>query len=934
MYRILYCLKDQHDWKLVLLAAAVCIFSSVVAVLTIERAQSTSGAQRIQWVLTAGAAGGFGIWATHFIAMLAYNPGVNTGYDLRLTLLSLICAIGLSAGGIEIGISRGFRYSSLAGGAVLGAGIAAMHFLGMMALDLPGRIIWAPDLVSLAIGFAVTLSAATMWAVNQPTGDAAEKHWPGNRWITRAAPLLLTLAIVSLHFTAMGAITVRPDPTRAIGGLALSPGSMSLAITMAAIAVLALCAFAVISGRRLDLMRDESNRRFRVLLEGLEDTAIFLLDPQGRVTDWNAGGDRNNGYPIAEITGRVYADVCAVDADFPARYREALKQAELEGRAELEGPARRADGKPFWGQTLLRALRDGEGKLLGFANITHEITERKAAENAVKTTARQLDAALSNMPMGLCLFDRNERLILANHRFIDFYKLDESLVQPGVSFRTLLVAIMNQRDERPDESTIEAFHARHRELIALPSGGAYVSDYFPGRVMSISHRPMADGGWVSTFEDITERRASEARIQHMARHDALTGLPNRTHFNDAFEIELARAGQNGEYLGMVAFDIAQFKEINDRLGHQAGDEVLKKLAARLVDHAHVDGRLVARFGGDEFNSMRRFKRLEDLRDAVQKLYDCTCEPIRIGDEDIVLTINMGISIYPQDGQAREVLLNNADLAMQRAKTVTGRALCYYDAAMDEAARERNAIAKDLKRALKDEEFRLFYQVQQSVISGGITGYEALIRWKHPVRGFISPADFISVAEDCGAIVEIGAWVLRTACREAVSWGNNLKIAVNLSPVQLNDVSLIETVRQVLIETGLSPSRLELEITESTIIGDKAHALHLLRQIKALGVTIAIDDFGTGYASLDTLNSFPFDKIKIDRSFLMEADKSAQARAIVRAILALGKSLEIPVLAEGVETEAQLGLLREEGCEEAQGYLLGRPVEFIGAVKAA
>ena len=220
------------------------------------------------------------------------------------------------------------------------------------------------------------------------------------------------------------------------------------------------------------------------------------------------------------------------------------------------------------------------------------------------------------------------------------------------------------------------------------------------------------------------------------------------------------------------------------------------------------------------------------------------------------------------------------------------------------------------------------------MSGEITGYGALIRWKHPVRGFISPIDFISVAEDSGAIVEIGAWVLRTACREAVSWGNNLKIAVNLSPVQLNEIGLIETVQQVLIETGLSPSRLELEITESTIIGDKTRALHLLRQIKALGVTIAIDDFGTGYASLDTLNSFPFDKIKIDRSFLMEADKSAQARAIVRAILALGKSLEIPVLAEGVETEAQLGLLREEGCEEAQGYLLGRPVEFIGTVKAA
>ncbi len=929
MYRILYCLKDQHDWKLVLLAAVVCVFSSVVAVLTIERAQSTSGAQRMQWILTAGAAGGFGIWATHFIAMLAYNPGIAMGFNLRLTLLSLVCAMGITVGGIEIGISRGFRYSSFIGGAVLGTGIASMHYLGMMALDVPGRIAWTFDLVAISIGLGVVLGAIAMWAINQ-----SGQKTPRGRWITRLSPLLLVLAIVSHHFTAMGAVTVLPDPAHAFGGLVLSPGSMSLAITMAAIAVLALCAFAVISGRKLDLMRDESNRRFRVLLEGLKDTIIFLLDPQGRVTDWNTGSNRNNGYRVEDITGRVYADVCAVDTDFPIRYREALKRAELEGSAELEGPARRADGGLFWGQTLLRALRDNDGKLLGFANITHEITARKAAEDAVRTSARNLDAALSNMPMGLCLFDRNERLILANRRFIDFYRLDETLVQPGVSFRALLTTIMNQRNDQPDESAVEALHARHRELIAQPNGGTYVSDYFPGRFMSISHRPMADGGWVSTFEDITERRATEARIQHMSRHDALTGLPNRTHFNDAFELELALAGQNGEYLGMVAFDIAQFKEINDRLGHQAGDEVLQKLSKRLVDHAHVDGRLVARFGGDEFNSMRRFKRLEDLRAAVQKLYDCTCEPFRIGDEDIVLNVNMGVSIYPQDGQTREALLNNADLAMQRAKTVTGRGLCYYDAGMDEAARERNAIAKDLIRALKDDEFRLFYQVQQSVKTGEITGYEALIRWKHPVRGFIPPIDFISVAEDCGSIVEIGDWVLRTACREAASWNNNLKVAVNLSPVQLNTVSLIETVQQVLIETGLSPSRLELEITESTIIGDKAHALHLLRQIKALGVTIAIDDFGTGYASLDTLNSFPFDKIKIDRSFLMEADKSAQARAIVRAILALGKSLEIPVLAEGVETEAQLGLLREEGCEEAQGYLLGRPVEFIGAVKAA
>ena len=314
MFRVLYCLKDQHDWKLVLLAAAVCIFSCIVAVLTIERAQSASGKQRMHWVLTAGAAGGFGIWATHFIAMLAFNPGIETGFNLRLTLLSLFCAMGITAGGIEVGISRSFRYSSLVGGAVLGTGIATMHFLGMMALDLPGHIVWAPDLVIFSIFIGITLSALTMWAMTQSSSKARN-----GRWVGRLSPLLLVLAIVSHHFTAMGAVTIQPDPAQAIGGLVLSPGSMSLAITFAAIAVLALCAFAVISERRLDLMRDESNRRFRVLLEGLEDTAIFLLDPQGRVTDWNAGSDRNNGYRVEDITGRIYADVCAVDADFPVR---------------------------------------------------------------------------------------------------------------------------------------------------------------------------------------------------------------------------------------------------------------------------------------------------------------------------------------------------------------------------------------------------------------------------------------------------------------------------------------------------------------------------------------------------------------------------------------------------------------------------------------
>jgi predicted signal transduction protein with EAL and GGDEF domain len=305
--------------------------------------------------------------------------------------------------------------------------------------------------------------------------------------------------------------------------------------------------------------------------------------------------------------------------------------------------------------------------------------------------------------------------------------------------------------------------------------------------------------------------------------------------------------------------------------------------------------------------------------------------MEVDGDEVRLEASLGVAMFPRDGTSRETLVNNADLALGRAKAAShADKVCFYEAEMDEAARDRRALAKDLMSALKNDEFRVFYQVQKSVKTGGVTGYEALIRWKHPVRGFISPVEFIGVAEESGAIIDIGAWVLRTAVREAARWTNGARIAVNLSPVQLKDVDLIDTVREVLAETGLSPSRLELEITESTIIEDRLTALHILRQIKALGVTIAIDDFGTGYASLDTLNAFPFDKIKIDRGFLMEADRTPQARAIVRAILALGKSLEIPVLAEGVETEAQLNLLREEGCEEAQGYLLGRPAEEIAA----
>jgi predicted signal transduction protein with EAL and GGDEF domain len=344
-----------------------------------------------------------------------------------------------------------------------------------------------------------------------------------------------------------------------------------------------------------------------------------------------------------------------------------------------------------------------------------------------------------------------------------------------------------------------------------------------------------------------------------------------------------------------------------------------------------DEEFVARFGGDEFAAVKRFKDMAELHEFLGRLETCLSTDIGVDGFEIKPGASMGVALYPQDAETAEQLLGNADLAMYRAKGALKQSVCFYEVAMDEAARSRRALANDLWAAIDKKQFHLHYQVQKSVMTGAITGYEVLLRWKHPERGNVPPMDFIVLAEECGAILPIGEWVLREACREAASWKLPHKIAVNLSPVQLMNSDIAALVHTVLLETGLSPSRLELEITETSIITDKERVLHTLRQIKNLGVSIAIDDFGTGYSSLETLRAFPFDKIKLDRSFMDQVESSPQAKAIVRAILALGQSLEVPVLAEGVETQIQLDILLSEGCNEAQGYFLGRPKPMIDGV---
>ncbi|WP_419756661.1 putative bifunctional diguanylate cyclase/phosphodiesterase [Brevundimonas sp.] len=433
---------------------------------------------------------------------------------------------------------------------------------------------------------------------------------------------------------------------------------------------------------------------------------------------------------------------------------------------------------------------------------------------------------------------------------------------------------------------------------------------------------------IYAVRDLRTRLAQERRIAHLARNDGLTGLPNRSSFLEWLTRQTSDPVAATK-VALLAMDLDRFKEVNDVHGHAAGDQLLIQVAERMRA-ALRPGEFVARLGGDEFVAVVPVQRREDALDLAERLRAAVTAPVMLDHAEVSCGLSVAIAVWPDDADNASALINDADLAMYRAKASLGTDVCFYEEEMDEAVRSRRRMAQQMREALDQGQFSLNWQIQAAVETGAITGYEVLLRWIQPDGTFISPADFIPLAEENGLILPIGEWVLRTACAEAARWPEPHKIAVNLSPVQLGHVDLPRLVHQVLIETGLAPSRLELEITETAMITDMERTTHVLRQLKLLGVSIAMDDFGTGYSSLSTLRAFPFDKIKLDRSFMSELDGGPESAAIIRAVLALGESLHIPVLAEGVETLDQLSFLRDQGCDEVQGYLLGRPQKTADA----
>ena len=782
MLRVLTCLTVEHDGRLVVLAVAICLLSSIVAISLFHRAQATRGRVQVIWLALDTATVSSGIWATHFVAMLAYNPGFGFSYDVFLTVLSLILAIGATSAGLSVALWGSFRWSAAMGGAIVGVGVSAMHYTGMAALEAPGRMVLAPDLVIASIVFGIVLGAAAF--------SMAKQHDDVRG--TLFAALLLTLAILAVHFTGMASVTIVPDPTRVAEFLLMSPSSLAIAIAGA--------------------------------------TASIL------------------------------------------------------------------------GMSLVAAFAD------------------RQSEAKLRAQEAKLDTALQNMSQGLCMFDAQGHIILFNERYVKMMGVSDEFLLG----RSLLDLFRHRKASGDFEGHPEEFYERICAEMAAGKSSTKVMKSSKGRTLRVVDEPMVGGGWVATYEDITEICQAEAQISHMARHDPLTDLPNRTLFREQMEHALSSVRRN-EQLAVLFFDLDHFKQVNDCFGHSVGDDLLKAVAQRLRECVRGTD-TIARLGGDEFAVVQVGTHSQPTEAALlaSRLVDVISAPYDLDDQRVVIGASVGVSIAPVDSSDPDQLMKNADMALYRAKADGRGTYRFFEPEMDARARARRLLELELRAALTNGEFELYFQSINDLHAHNIIGFEALVRWNHPTDGMIPLTRFLPLAEETGLIVPLGEWVLRKACSEAAGWSKDVRVAVNLSPAQFKSRNLATAVALALSASGLRPDRLELEITEVVLVHDSEATLATLHILRGLGVTISMDDFGTGYSSLSYLRSFPFDRIKIDPSFVHQLATREDSMAIVRAVTGLGKSLGITTTAGGVDTPEQLALLRLEGCAEVQGQLFGPP----------
>ena len=594
----------------------------------------------------------------------------------------------------------------------------------------------------------------------------------------------------------------------------------------------------------------------------------------------------------------IVASMIAPPIRRAVRIAQAIADGRLDNVIAVSGQGETAD--------LLRALAIMQSNIAAAMGRIHGLMADQASNHQSELVVQhaKLEAALENMNQGLCLFDSYDRLVIANRRFTELFGAPElGASAAAVLNGSGLVGLM--------------------KLSQTDTAAVFSCSLPDGRNIAVTQRPVRAGGWVATYEDTTERRAAEARLTHMARHDQLTGLANRVVFHEHMRQVLGHP-QPDSAVAVLCLDLDRFKAVNDTLGHAAGDVVLRTVAQRLRECTR-DTDLIVRIGGDEFVIVQTAANQPAAVTALaHRLIAALSQPVDVDQQQVVIGTSVGIALAEAASDTAETLLRSADIALYRAKADGRGTICFFEAAMDVLVQARRKLELELRSALALQQFELFYQPLVNAEQGGIEGFEALVRWRHPDHGLVSPAVFIPVAEEIGLIGALGEWVISKACFEAAAWPGSIRVAVNLSPAQFRHRSIAEHVQAALELSGLPAGRLELEITESVLLQDDADVMKTLFNLRALGVRISMDDFGTGYSSLSYLRRFPFDKIKIDQSFVQGMVKHEDCRAIVRAVIGLGQSLKIAVNAEGVETAEQWEALRAEGCDQVQGFLFSKP----------
>ncbi|HXM66815.1 MAG TPA: PAS domain S-box protein [Candidatus Acidoferrum sp.] len=665
----------------------------------------------------------------------------------------------------------------------------------------------------------------------------------------------------------------------------------------------------------------ESEERYRMLLDGVQDYAIFMMDPRGQVVSWNAGAERIKGYTADQIIGHSFSCFFPPEDIERGRPEEVLRITAASGRHEEQGMRVRKDGSQFLASVTFTALHDPAGNLRGFSEISHDLRESKESEAKYRGL---LEAAPDAM---VVVNQRGEITLLNVQAEKQFgYRRDElvgqkvkNIIPEGFAERLIADSLRSAEDALAQQIGTGI------ELNGKRKDGSE----FPIEIM-LSPLESAEGILVTAaIRDITTRKKAEAQMIHASEHDFLTGLPNRMLLNDRVNQAIRLSERYRRKLAVLFLDLDGFKHINDSLGHPAGDKLLQSVAKRLVDCVRGSD-TVSRQGGDEFVVLLlEQEHLEDAAMTVRRMLQAVAEAHSIDQHDLHVTSCVGVSVYPNDGLDAETLIKNADTAMYQAKENGPQTYQFFKSAMNVRAVERQGIEESLRRALERKEFALHYQPKINLRTGETAGAEALIRWTHPTRGRVSPAQFIPVAEDCGLILPIGNWVLREACQQARAWldaGLPLgTMAVNISAMQLRDKNFLEGVFAILKDTGLDPRSLELELTESILMKHAESTASILKSLRSSGVQLAVDDFGTGYSSLSYLRKFPIDALKIDQSFVRQITTIPDETIIVEAVISMGRSLKLRVVAEGVETQEQLAFLQAHQCDEAQGYYFSRPL---------